>query len=809
MNVEEFAAQRREQFVSVDERLAPVVAENLEIRNWAPMVDAAAAIFAELFAEEAPDAYPDAVVADFRAEVERSLAKTSTSPSAQRTTTWLGTYTVNSATYHGNRARGGRRMRWITMRDEDVRATHAAANGQAVSVNGTFDVGGYRLRFPGEPVGPAEIWIECRCVVAGGRVRPMTARTAAAVEEDVDLPEAEEDVVEQDVLDEEDLVDDELAEIPIHGVAAPIGRPTGDGRQFSKLRNRDLPLPLAYQTMTGEGGHVNSVTVGRLDRIEYVDTPAGQVARYWGAIVTTKPYANEVIEGIVDGTVRGVSVDVDDVSNDPEHEAKKNAIVERIFGDEGGDATTLTDDEKAVLEMSIFDARIAGLTVVAIPAFQEAYIALGHEFMEDREGGELTDEEQQALAACGCALEEGEFEVDPKILIAAGTRAGEVISLDEERTTYGLVKVTDEQLAAIHEAYGSEPSFAPGTKDGPGWITHPRATARIRRYWVRGAGARKIRWGTGGDFNRCRRLLAKYVQNPEWLAGLCANMHKEALGIWPAQHKVDLSAVVASATEPVPMFNLVAAGGNVLDSKAFARPDLTEPIGLKIEGDRVFGYIATWGVCHIGIPGVCEMAPHSATNYAYFRTGVVATDAGEVAVGQITMSTGHASIKASARVAAEHYDNTGAVVADVASGEDRIGIWFSGLLRPGVTAEQRHALAAGGRLSGDWRRIGGNLELVAALAVNVPGFPIPRPALAASGDIVEAVTAMSIVEPEAVVASGGVVLDSEGIASIVRAGVQEFVREQERRELVDSTREARRAMRSQHLANLRERIGTE
>src|SRR5699024_6608649 len=27
-------------------------------------------------------------------------------------------------------------------------------------------------------------------------------------------------------------------------------------------------------------------------------------------------------------------------------------------------------------------------------------------------------------------------------------------------------------------------------------------------------------------------------------------------------------------------------------------------------------------------------------------------------------------------------------------------------------------------LSGDWRTIGGNLELVAALAVNTPGFPI-------------------------------------------------------------------------------------
>jgi hypothetical protein len=45
-------------------------------------------------------------------------------------------------------------------------------------------------------------------------------------------------------------------------------------------------------------------------------------------------------------------------------------------------------------------------------------------------------------------------------------------------------------------------------------------------------------------------------------------------------------------------------------------------------------------------------------------------------------------------------------------------------------------------LSGDWRRIGGNLELVAALAVNVPGFPVPRPrGLVASGSMQSLVAA--------------------------------------------------------------------
>ena len=45
------------------------------------------------------------------------------------------------------------------------------------------------------------------------------------------------------------------------------------------------------------------------------------------------------------------------------------------------------------------------------------------------------------------------------------------------------------------------------------------ARAQIPSMLARGKGAAKIRWGVPGDFNRCRLQLAKYVQNPDWLAG--------------------------------------------------------------------------------------------------------------------------------------------------------------------------------------------------------------------------------------------------------------------------------------------------
>nr|DAU94800.1 MAG TPA: minor head component F [Caudoviricetes sp.] len=169
----------------------------------------------------------------------------------------------------------------------------------------------------------------------------------------------------------------------------------------------------------------------------------------------------------------------------------------------------------------------------------------------------------------------------------------------------------------------------------------------------------------------------------------------------------------------------------------FKDPQLTGPTALVVEDNgRVYGHIAVWGTCHIGQVGKCVEPPTSPSNYAYFRTGVLRTAEGtSVAVGHLTMGTGHAGPRDSANAAAEHYDNTGTVFSDVAAGEDAYGIWVAGSLRPGITAEQVR-VARSAPISGDWRTIRGSLELVGALAVNVPGFPVPRPqGLLASGEV--------------------------------------------------------------------------
>lgn len=55
---------------------------------------------------------------------------------------------------------------WVAAEDERTRTTHARADGQIVGMDATFDVGGASLRYPGDPRGPADETINCRCVVA-------------------------------------------------------------------------------------------------------------------------------------------------------------------------------------------------------------------------------------------------------------------------------------------------------------------------------------------------------------------------------------------------------------------------------------------------------------------------------------------------------------------------------------------------------------------------------------------------------------------------------------------------------------------
>lgn len=192
-----------------------------------------------------------------------------------------------------------------------------------------------------------------------------------------------------------------------------------------------------------------------------------------------------------------------------------------------------------------------------------------------------------------------------------------------------------------------------------------------------------------------------------------------------------LTAAAAPGTPPSEWFEDPVFGTNGEDDHRLSRlPSGNWACPLTIEeSGRVYGHVAPWHDCHIGRPDVCTTCPPSATGYAHFMLGEVrpaGCDCDAVPVGQITIGTGHAPLEMSANEARAHYDDTGTAIVDVFVGEDAHGPWYAGALREGVTEEQVRIARAAGQVSGDWRRIGGNLELVGLLIVNVAGFPIPR-----------------------------------------------------------------------------------
>jgi hypothetical protein len=161
------------------------------------------------------------------------------------------------------------------------------------------------------------------------------------------------------------------------------------------------------------------------------------------------------------------------------------------------------------------------------------------------------------------------------------------------------------------------------------------------------------------------------------------------------------------------------------------------PITVTEDG-QVFGHIAPWGVCHTGIRGECVVPPRSHRGYADFRKGHVITAEGErVEVGHLTADTSHAPKAYSPARTMLHYEDTGTIAALGSIGEDEFGIWFAGSLAPWATESQAQLLRSTSA-SGDWRNVGGNLELHAALMVPTPGFPI---AFAASGNVLSLVAA--------------------------------------------------------------------
>ena len=185
------------------------------------------------------------------------------------------------------------------------------------------------------------------------------------------------------------------------------------------------------------------------------------------------------------------------------------------------------------------------------------------------------------------------------------------------------------------------------------------------------------------------------------------------------------------------------------------------PLTITDDG-QVFGHIARRDQSHRGYVGRHVPPPTSASGYREFHVGqVVCADDSRVATGALVVGCDHAPPSMTLLEARDHYAHAGMGWADGRIVDGQFGPWFAGALRPGLSEDDLRVLRAL-TPSGDWRPANGSLELVAVQAVNVPGFPVAREALAAS----------SLAHPAPAMAAARVGLAADGgVASLVAAAM--------------------------------------
>ena len=480
----------------------------------------------------------------------------------------------------------------------------------------------------------------------------------------------------------EDMEPDEIAEDTdaqgeeFHALLVVEGVWTGDGRYIEEgaLDWRGLPLPLMGLDRTTEA-HLDARLIGNITRIERV----GREIHGYGSWVQSDSDEVRRLQDLVKrGELRGISIDMD-------------AMEYEIVMPQHGGEERIDDDGNSVMDadewmMRILSARIMGATVVPFPAFEEAFI--------------------ESLAASLAAIKDD----------------AEVSGWITAMQTYADIDFTPSAGAREEAERGLE------------W----------RREYGRGgtevgvARARDIANGRNLSPDTVNRMLSYFArhevdkQGEGWSPGEDGfpSAGRIAWALWGGDAGWAWARGVKRRMDAADERGSIVASGHPIEppvcppSDWFDPPFLSEPTPLTVEDSgRIFGHLAVWGQCHVGFADRCITPPSSAAAYAHFRTGEILCDDGtRVPVGQITLGTGHADHSASARETLRHYDNTGSAVADVMAGEDEFGIWLAGALRPGLAPERIRELMAAD-VSGDWRRIGGALELVGVLAVNVPGFP--------------------------------------------------------------------------------------
>lgn len=465
----------------------------------------------------------------------------------------------------------------------------------------------------------------------------------------------------------------------------PFDSFTGDRRWFSpgSVTSRAVPFPLLLQVQTAQG-HTGAVVVGAVERVEY--TPSGVFAYGSWLDPAGVPEVNRAL-------------------------ALKNGDVAKVSADLEPDMDVRVEEDPAGGRPFVFydRAKIAGITIVPIAAFDQPSLSTVSSVFEDTGGVTLALTGTASWRSMPAQPREDPYNADEafqRILAWADGNDGRARSM----------------------FLWFDPQAAEGSRDRfrlpIGDIINGRPALNFHAVY---AAAALVSGAHGGlptvsdeEKGRLRRTISEIYGR---LSGLYNDPNLSA----PWDKRANLPDVKGTSIEAV----AASAAPVAPPDEWFTNPKLKAPVSAPIvmPNGRVVVHLATWDSCHRPImaqTGQCFTPPSSPSAYRRFMDGSVITASGKtVPVGRITVGGTHPSIGLTAAAAKEHYDNTATCCAIVAAGEDDFGIWLSGALVPEATPEQVAALRRS-PISGDWRRHGNEgLDLIAALAVNTAGFPAP------------------------------------------------------------------------------------
>lgn len=550
---------------------------------------------------------------------------------------------------------------WISKRDERVRDTHEEAHNQAVPLADKFTVGVSLMERPGDPTAPIEEVANCRCTITF-LTRAEHQELAAVLAAAGGWFAPNSTVYDMAGAGFEARV--AALEAQEETMSTPVVEPMA-GTDLEAL-----PPVQWHGVITVEDvytGDRRKFTAGAL-RTQPLPMPLRWARTDFGGHDGALVVGN--IEGLrrYQGQIRAWGTFADG-SMTPEVDELQGLMATRMMRGISIDGDDILDSQFEVeidAEQNLFQvytsARLRSSTLVAIPAYDEAEVFIGPAPDTWLLEGEPVPIEQN----------------DPE------TRPVELEDLD----------------ALVADV--------------------SRIPENLADYWTHGEGAAKIRWGTDGDFNRCRQQLARYV-SPGQVSGTCANLHHRALGVWPGQEAAG-ETIIAAAGQEYTLADFAPWDGHETGPGESG----VTPITVTDDG-HVYGTVAPWGACHTGYSDRCVNPPPSKTQYGYFHTGGVKLADGTVLpIGKLTATGGHANTKWDSRRAMAHYDDTTAGVALVRAFENAVGIQISGVILSTATPEQVAELLAS-PLSGDWRPVREGHEMIAAHCVNNPGFAVRRP----------------------------------------------------------------------------------